>query len=39
MGAGSLEEGDIDAMVDLAWKVSQKYFSEISTAIGLPPQE
>ncbi|MEM0021073.1 MAG: exosome complex protein Rrp42 [Fervidicoccaceae archaeon] len=33
MGTGSLDERDIDAMIDLAWKVAQKYLQEIERAL------
>lgn len=33
MGTGSLEEKDVDAMIELAWKVAQKYLSEIDSLL------
>lgn len=33
MGPGSLEEKDIDAMVELSWKVAQRYLTEIDSIL------
>jgi len=33
IGTGSLDEKDIDAMVELAWKIAQKYLEEINSAL------